>query len=326
MGLVLPLGYTVSILASQVLGQSNVLGTEGGWPGLLMLTAVPAVLVVLGLSLCPESPKCLLMDKGDRERARESLLWFRDKKCVVNELALMIAEFENTKLLPRMTLRKMLTESSLRRPLGIAIMMQMTHQLTGIGAILFFSTSIFLNAELSLRASQTATLLLGVTQVVMTLVSLALVDRCGRRVLMLTGLSGMAVSNIMLYVSLSTVSSVPGMSYVSVLSVYLCVLFYFIGPGSIPWFYVGELFTQASRPMAMAVSGVVSWAANFVVVLSFPLLEHWIHQNVFVVFVVIQASLVLYVWRFVPETRGKTVEEVVAIFGKNRYNSLPIIT
>merc|ERR1711973_231264 len=316
LGTVYQLIITLSILISQILGMNNVLGTEDGWPWLLTITAIPAILQVASLPFCPESPKYLLLDKDDEHGAEEALQWLRGTIEVHDEMDEMKQEQESMKLVPKVTLKEMLVNSSLRKPLIIAMMMMLAQQLSGINCAIFYSTNIFKEAGLNPTQSQSATLGMGAMNVAMTFVSLALIEKAGRKVLMLSGLSLMICMTILLLASLLTFTTVPAMSYVAVVAVITFVVGFATGPGSIPWFFVTELFAQSGRPTAPSIAVVVNWTANFLVGLGFQPMQLLMGPWVFMVFIVIQLFFIVYVAVVVPETKGKTIDEITARFRK----------
>ena len=101
---------------------------------------------------------------------------------------------------------------------------------------------------------------------------------------------------------------------VAIVAVYLFVVGFATGPGSIPWFFVTELFKQSGRPLATSIAVAVNWLANFIVGVAFSPLQLAIGPYVFVVFLTIQLLFVIYVSVCVPETKNKSVEEVTAVF------------
>jgi SP family facilitated glucose transporter-like MFS transporter 1 len=316
-GTVYQLIITISILISQVLGMGSVLGNEAGWPILLGLTIVPGILQLLTLPFCPESPKFLLLDRDNEELSRNALTWLRGRDDVHEEMDEMRAEQESMKLVPKVTLKEMLFNSTLRQPLIIAMMMMMAQQLSGINCAMFYSTSIFLSAGLTSAEAQQATLGMGVVNVGMTFVSLVLVERAGRKTLMIIGLCVMFVSTCMILVCLVAAASVPALAYLSIAMVILFVVGFATGPGSIPWFFVTELFNQSGRPMATSIAVVTNWSANFLVGLGFSPLQLVLGPYVFIIFIVAQVLFVVYVWFQVPETKNKTIEEITAQFRQN---------
>lgn len=316
-GTVYQLIITISILLSQVLGSGSILGNHSGWPFLLALTAIPAIIQVITLPFCPESPKYLLLDRDDEGRANAALQWLRGTVEVHSEMDEMKQEQESESKAPPVTLMGMIKNSSLRRPLIISSMMMLAQQLSGINAAIYFSTKIFTIAKLDLEASKMATIGMGCMNVFMTLVSMVMIEKAGRKTLMIIGLGGTCVTTVLLMISLLTVASVPFMKYLAIASVVLFICGFATGPGSIPWFFVTELFTQSGRPIATSVAVSVNWSANFLVGLLFSPLQMALGPYVFIIFIVIQIFFILYVWKVVPETKNRTIEEVTAQFRKN---------
>jgi len=315
-GTVYQLFLVMSILLSQILGLTNVLGNDMGWPFLLGLTIIPGILQVITLPFCPESPKYLLLDKNDDNSATSALAWLRNVKPseVKSEMDEMRAESETIKSLPKVTFKNMLMDPALRAPLIIAMMMMLAQQLSGINAAIYFSTSIFTSAGLSEKDAQSATLGMGGMNVAMTFVSLVLIEKAGRKTLMLIGLSVMVVCTTMLLICLELGDAVPALKYLSIVMVIAFVVGFATGPGSIPWFFVTELFTQSARGMATSIAVVTNWTANFLVGLGFAPLMLVMGPWVFVIFIVLQILFILYVWFKVPETKNKSIEEITAQF------------
>lgn len=108
------------------------------------------------------------------------------------------------------------------------------------------------------------------------------------------------------------------MSYVSMSAIFLFVSFFEIGPGPIPWFIVAELFSQGPRPAAIALAGCCNWTSNFIIGLTFPYIQAWLDSYVFIVFAVLLLGFTVFIYLRVPETKGKTFDEIAAVFQKGR--------
>ncbi|XP_026483114.2 solute carrier family 2, facilitated glucose transporter member 1-like [Vanessa tameamea] len=312
-GTVYQLVITITILLSQVLGLESVLGTDGGWPLLLALAAIPALIQCCTLPLCPESPKYLLLNKGAELHAQRALNWLRGDVAVHAEMEEMHQEAEKNKISKKVTLRELFRNRQLRQPLLIAMVVMVAQQLSGINAVIFFSTDIFQSANLSETQSQYATLGMGAMNVVMTVISLLLVEVAGRKTLLLTGFTGMLFCTVALCVA-NLYTAHVWVSYVCIALVILFVVMFAVGPGSIPWFLVTELFNQAARPAASSVAVTINWTANFIVGLSFLPLTLILGSNTFVIFAILQFIFILFIAFKVPETKNKTIEEITAMF------------
>nr|CAD7198335.1 unnamed protein product [Timema douglasi] len=231
----------------------------------------------------------------------------------------MRSEYEAMKMLPKVTLKDMFMNSMLRIPLFIAMMVMICQQLSGINAVMFFSTKIFKMAKLDDMDAQYATLGMGSINVLMTVVSLVLVERAGRKTLLLIGFSGMCLTCVLLTICLAYVNSAAWVSHFSIFLVIFFVVMFATGPGSIPWFLVSELFNQSARPAATSLAVAVNWTANFIVGIAFLPLQEALGGHVFIIFSVLLALFVVFVYRKVPETKNKTMEEITAMFRQISY-------
>jgi len=130
----------------------------------------------------------------------------------------------------------------------------------------------------------------------------------------MTGLGGMAVCSIFMTISLLLKDDYKWMSFVCIGAVLVFVAFFEIGPGPIPWFIVAELFSQGPRPAAMAVAGCSNWTSNFLVGLLFPSAAFYLGAYVFIIFTGFLIVFLVFTFFKVPETRGRTFEEITQAF------------
>ncbi|XP_029973260.1 solute carrier family 2, facilitated glucose transporter member 2 [Salarias fasciatus] len=310
------LAIVAGILLSQVIGLDFVLGNEDRWPLLLGLSGAPAVLQCLLLPFCPESPRYLYIILGKEEEARKSLSRLKGPYDATPDIEEMRREKEEADKEPRVSILSLICSTVYRRQLFVALMMHLSQQLSGINAIFYYSTSIFERAGVSQPVY--ATIGVGVINTIFTLVSVALVDRAGRRTLTLAGLGGMCICAIAMTVGLKLLNTYSWMSYVSMAAIFLFVSFFEIGPGPIPWFIVAELFSQGPRPAAIAIAGCCNWTSNFIIAMTFPYIQAWMDSYVFILFAVLLLGFTIFIYLRVPETKGKTFEEIAAEFQKGR--------
>ncbi|XP_068602972.1 solute carrier family 2, facilitated glucose transporter member 3-like [Brachionichthys hirsutus] len=307
------LGVVVGILIAQVFGLESLLGSDRLWPLLLALTVAPAALQCILLPFCPESPRFLLINLKQEEQARKALVRLRGSEDVNKDMQEMKEESAKMAQEKEVTIVELFRSPSYRQPLLIAVMLQLSQQLSGINAVFYYSTGIFQTA--GVKQPIYATIGAGFVNTVFTVVSLFLVEKAGRRTLHLLGLGGMAVSALVMTVSLLMQKHIVQMGYVAIAAVMLFVAMFEMGPGPIPWFIVAELFSQGPRPAAMAVAGCCNWTANFLVGMSFPKLEELCGPWVFLIFMGFLIIFFIFTFLKVPETRGKTFEEISRCFG-----------
>ncbi|KAF6714432.1 Solute carrier family 2, facilitated glucose transporter member 2 [Oryzias melastigma] len=214
----------------------------------------------------------------------------------------------------KVSIRSLIFSSVYRQQLVVALMMHLSQQMSGINAIFYYSTSIFEQAGVGQPIY--ATIGVGVINTIFTMVSVVLVDRAGRRTLTLAGLGGMCICAVAMTVGLKYQFDLPWMSYVSMAAIFLFVSFFEIGPGPIPWFIVAEIFSQGPRPAAIALAGCCNWTSNFIIGLTFPYIQALMGCYVFILFAALLLCFTLFIYFRVPETKGKTFEEIAAIFQK----------
>ncbi|KAL0277597.1 UNVERIFIED_CONTAM: hypothetical protein PYX00_004830 [Menopon gallinae] len=318
-GTIYQLIITMSILLSQFLGTESMLGNEHGWPVLLGITVVPAIFLLVTLPFCPESPKYLLVSRDDETAAKRALIWLRGTSEVYDEMEEMKNEYENVRILPRVTIGELLLNPTLRIPLIISVVVMIGQQFSGINAVMFYSTKMFKMVGMQNENAQYATLAIGIVNLGMTVVSLILVEKAGRKTLLLLGFQGMCVISILFAVCLTFAERSTAISYLSIALVMVFVIMFAVGPGSIPWFLVTELFSQSARPVAISVAVAVNWTANFIVGLSFLPLQEIMKGYVFLIFVVFQGLFSIFIRFKVPETKNKTVDEISAMFRQRSY-------
>ncbi|XP_047454219.1 solute carrier family 2, facilitated glucose transporter member 3-like [Mugil cephalus] len=306
------LGVVIGILVAQIFGLEFLLGSDTLWPLLLALTVLPAVLQTIMLPFCPESPRYLLIVLNKEEEARQALVRLRGCEDVSDDIQEMKEEGMKMALEKKVTVLELFRSPNYRQPIIIAIILQLSQQLSGINAVFYYSTGIFQTAGVTQPIY--ATIGAGVVNTVFTIVSLFLVERAGRRTLHLIGLAGMAVSALLMTISLSLVKTNQALSFLAIVAVFGFVASFEMGPGPIPWFIVAELFSQGPRPAAMAVSGCSNWTANFLVGLGFPKLEELCGPYVFLIFMILLILFFIFTFLRVPETKGRTFDDIAQGF------------
>ncbi|KAM9639305.1 solute carrier family 2, facilitated glucose transporter member 3 isoform X1 [Harpia harpyja] len=302
------LGIVVGILVAQIFGLEGIMGTEALWPLLLGFTVLPAILQCVALLFCPESPRFLLINKMEEEKAQAVLQKLRGTQDVSQDILEMKEESAKMSQEKKATVPELFRSPNYRQAIIIAIMLQLSQQLSGINAVFYYSTGIFERAGITQPVY--ATIGAGVVNTIFTVVSLFLVERAGRRTLHLVGLGGMAVCAVLMTIALALKDTVEWIRYISIIATFGFVALFEIGPGPIPWFIVAELFSQGPRPAAMAVAGCSNWTSNFLVGMLFPYAEKLCGSYVFLIFLVFLVIFFIFTFFKVPETKGRTFEDI----------------
>ncbi|XP_052082052.1 solute carrier family 2, facilitated glucose transporter member 3-like isoform X1 [Mytilus californianus] len=308
------LAITFGVMISEILGLQFILGTAYYWKYAVGMTIVPMCLQLCTLIWCPESPRYLMLLKSDEESAEKALKWLRNKVDVSDEIEEMRIEGERMRKSKKFSITDLFHHKELLTPLIIGLVMQLSQQWGGINAVIYYSTEIFEGAGLSKASAQYATVGVGGVNVAMTFVSALIMDRAGRRTLHLIGLGGMFVGSVVLTIGLEYQSHHKWLSYLCIVAVVLYIIFFATGPGSIPWFIVAELFDQQSRSAAVSLAVLTNWFANFCVALGYPEMNTHLKQLSFVPFVCLLFFFWLFTFFKVPETKGRSIEEIRQMF------------
>ncbi|KAG3282070.1 solute carrier family 2, facilitated glucose transporter member 5 isoform X1 [Ictidomys tridecemlineatus] len=314
LGVVPQLFITIGILVAQLLGLRSILANEEGWPILLALTAVPAVLQVLLLPFFPESPRYLLIQKKNEEAARKALRRVRGWDEVDEEVEEIRREDEAERAAGFISVRKLFHLKSLRWQLISIITLMAGQQLSGVNAIYYYADQIYLSAGVEANDVQYVTAGTGAVNVFMTVCTVLVVELWGRRRLLLLGFSTCFMACAVLTVALALQDTVSWMPYVSIACVIIYVIGHAVGPSPIPALIITEVFLQSSRPAAFMIGGSVHWLSNFTVGLIFPFIQVGLGAYSFIIFAIVCLLTTVYTFFIVPETKNKTFIEINQIF------------
>jgi len=291
---------------------SNYLLVDTGannWRWMLLVMAAPAVLLFFSLFLVPESPRWLVARQRNDE-ALAVLIKTSGEEFANSELL----EIEDTLKIHQESVFSDLLAPKIRPLLFIGIILAVFQQITGINTIMYYAPKIFANVGDSNGTALLQTLAIGCTNVVFTVLAMALIDRFGRKVLLILGSAGMMT----MLIGLSALYFMKQTSGIMVLVFILGYISFFcvsLGPGV--WVVISELFPNRLRSKGMSVAIVALWIACVIVTITFPIMLERLSGGItFLIFAVICLGNLLYVWRYVPETKGKTLEELEHQFTK----------
>lgn len=301
------LAITIGILVSYIIDTS--FAASGAWRWMLGLGALPGLVLAGGMLVLPESPRWLI--KRDRtDEARSVLLKARDRDSDIDrEITEIKEDLAQERSAPGW---RAFRARSMRWPLAIGIGLAILQQVTGINTVIYYAPTIFLSAGFhSASASILATAGVGVVNVLLTIVALRIIDRAGRRALLLTGTAGMAVSLFVFALGFAYGGALPGFRWIAVLSVMAYVGFFAIGLGPIFWLLISEIFPLGVRGRAMGVATVANWGSNLVVALTFlQLLQALGPGATFLIYAVLSVGGWIFAFYAVPETRGHSLEQI----------------
>ncbi len=316
-------GLTGAFLANYFLARSAGRSTDAFWFGfaawrwMFWMQVIPATLFLVTLMLIPESPRYLVA-RGRQDEARAvlaRLLGAAAAEVKARDIRQSIAADHS----PSFADLKDPASGRLRRIIWVGLGLATFQQLVGINVVFYYGAVLWQAVGFSEADSLKINVLSGSLSVAACLVAMALIDRIGRRPLLLIGSIGMAATLGAMTVAFATGAFVdgslhlaPAMALLALVSANLYVVLFNISWGPVMWVMLGEMFPNQMRGSALAVCGAAQWIANFLISASFPVLAKVLGLPVTYGFYAACAFLsILFVVRMVHETRGRELEDMV---------------
>lgn len=285
--------------------------TETGWRLMFVSEAFPAGLFTLLVLLVPETPRYLAMS-GNDEKALSVLSRING----ISQARIILAEIKAT---AQEKTEKLFTYGWL--VIFIGIMLSVFQQAVGINAVLYFAPRIF--ESMGMGNPMIQTVIMGIVNITFTLVAVFTVEKLGRKPLLITGSIGMAIGALM--VALCNLVTLPPI--VSVVSIMVYSASFMFSWGPICWVLIAEIFPNTIRGAAVAIAVAFQWIFNFIVSSTFvPMYnmsagdmgEKFGHMFVYALYGIICIIAAIFVWKLVPETKGKTLEDMSKLWKKNK--------
>jgi MFS transporter, SP family, arabinose:H+ symporter len=302
MGTFYQLSIIIGILISY--GINYLLRNTGvnNWRWMFLTGVAPSIVFFILVAFAPETPR-FLVRIGKTEEAFAILERIAGAESAQHEIFAITGTVQDE----RQSWRGLL-KPGVRRAIVVSAFLAVLIHFSGVNTIVDYAPAIFQSAGWNIDGALISTFLVGVTEFVFTLVAFWVIDRYGRKPLYIVGSTGMALTLTCLSVAVAAGRFHGGLVLVLILT-YLAFFASCVGP--VFWTLVPEIFPNNVRGLAMIVPVLLQWVANAVVVLVFPFAFHQIGKVVtFGFLAVVALSQAIFTWRFVPETRNKTLEEI----------------
>lgn len=299
------LAITLGIVSAYGVGYA--LAEGGHWRWMFATGAIPALMLLFGALSVPESPRWLAL-KGKTEAARTNLLRLRkgDADLVDAEMAEMLSVSAGEKVgrLGDLFAR------SVRPAVIAALGLYLLQQFSGINAVIYYAPIIIKEAGVSVASNALlATVGVGAVNVLFTVIAMWLIDRVGRRSLLVVGFIGTSVSLGTLAIAVAWGGH--GSGYIAIFALLVYIASFAISLGPIPHIIMSEVFPLFLRGHGMSTASVMNWGSNFLVVLMFPIALHAVGISfVMGFFGVVCVMGLFFSLRYVPETKGLRLEEI----------------
>lgn len=296
--------YFVNYLIRANLGDTSEAIREAmvavGWRRMFVSEAIPAGALCILVLFIPETPRYQVL-RGNCDAALKTLVRINGKeegKSVLEEIKASVVEKK---------------ESLLTYGAGVIVigaLLSFFQQAIGINVVLYYAPRIFENLGASSNASMVQTVVMGIVNIIFTLVAIFTVDKFGRKPLLIVGSVGMMVG--MAALAVFSFTDMIGIGALVFIIIYTASFMMSWGP--ICWVLISEIFPNTIRSQAVAIAVAVQWVSNFLVSATFPYLSGWSVGGTYLIYAVMALLSMLFVHIFVPETKGKSLEEMSSLW------------
>lgn len=294
------LGILISYLSNYLISQLG----DTSWRLMLGVQAIPSVVFLVLIKFIPESPRWLILKKGETKKALEILE-------IINPLNYKeeLVSIQNSKLESTATSdSNALFSGQYKTPVMLAVLFAFFNQVSGINAIIYYAPRIFGMAGLGAHSSLLSTVGIGMINFMFTLLGINIIDKVGRRLLMFVGSFGLIASLFMVaytfYVGDFSGFAVP-------VYIMIFIAFFAFSQGAVIWVFISEIFPNQVRAKGQTLGSSTHWIMAAIIAFAFPFLAEKLGGAVtFSFFGTMMVLQLIFVWRFMPETRGESLEQI----------------
>jgi MFS transporter, SP family, arabinose:H+ symporter len=310
------LGIVLSYFSNYLIGQDG----ETAWRWMLGVQSFPALLFLVLLQLVPESPRWLILRKGKISDAKAILSISNPQEYETEIISIKANKIKNQS---KTTVGHLFCRQY-RLPVFLAMTFAIFNQVSGINAIIYFAPRIFEMAGLAKNSSMLSTVGIGTVNFLFTLIAIRFIDKIGRKTLMTIGSAGLII----------TLALVAGAFYSRTFSgwsvtVYLFfyIAFFALSQGSVIWVFISEIFPNPVRAKGQTLGSTTHWIMASLIAFSFPMLiEQLGIAHTFLFFCIMMILQLLFVWKLMPETKGRSLEQIELLLAKLPDPKLKIFT
>ncbi|MDN6160262.1 MAG: sugar porter family MFS transporter [Staphylococcus equorum] len=295
---------TIGILSSYLINYAFT--PIEGWRWMLGLAIVPSIILLIGVAFMPESPRWLLEHRSEKAARDVMKLTFKQ-----NEIDKEIADMKEINKISDSTWN-VLKSAWLRPTLLIGCVFALLQQIIGINAIIYYAPTIFSKAGLGDATSILGTVGIGAVNVIVTIVAINIIDKIDRKRLLIIGNIGMVASLLIMAILIWSMG-IQSSAWIIVACLTLFIIFFGFTWGPVLWVMLPELFPMRARGAATGMAALVLSIGSLLVAQFFPLLTDVLPvEQVFLIFAAIGIVALIFVIKYLPETRGRSLEEIEA--------------
>jgi MFS transporter, SP family, arabinose:H+ symporter len=304
------LAVVIGILAAYLSNWQLSRMGDGSWRWMLAVAALPSLAFLAGLGSVPESPRWLI-SQGRQDEGRKILTRILGAQAAEEQLR----EVEKAAAGEEGSWREVFS-GNMRKRLGVGMALALFQQITGINAVLYYGSIIvrehFPGQSESMALA--ANVIIGAVNLIFTVVAMIFLDRWGRRVILMSASAGMGVALTLLAIGLNAANVPPVLMLSGIL---LYVAFFALGMGPVPWLIISEIFPTKVRGRAASIATSTLWSGTLLITFTFLSLVNVVKlSGTFAIYGAMSFICLLYVWKMVPETKGRTLEQIQEVWSK----------
>jgi MFS transporter, SP family, arabinose:H+ symporter len=291
-------GILMAYLSNYLLGDMG----ENSWRWMLGVQIVPSVLFIISTLFIPESPRWLILKKGDISIARQTLATIdaSSAESIIEAIQNQSSKTNNSNFFT-------VFQAIYRKPVMLAVLFALFNQVSGINAIIYYAPRIFEMAGLGKDSALLSSAGIGLINLFSTLFGLTLIDKFGRKMLMYVGSFGLILS--LALVANAFFSGNMGMNVPVYLFLYIA--FFGFSQGAVIWVFISEIFPNEVRAYGQALGSFTHWIMAAIIAFTFPYIAETFGGGItFMFFALMMVLQLLFVWKIMPETKGTSLEGV----------------
>lgn len=296
------LGILLAYVSNYFIG--NYFADQHAWRFMMGVQAIPSVIFLVLLAFIPESPRWLIIKKGLVDKARNILTLINPAEMPTVLQAIQA----DTARIGRVSEKHSIWRRKYRFAVMLAMLIAFFNQFSGINAILYYAPRIFEMAGLRKNNALLSTIGIGMVIFIFTVVAVGLIDKVGRRKLMFIGTLGLIVSLGMISLSFFTHSAD---NWTIVLYMLVFMAFFALSQGTVIWVFISEIFPNEVRAQGQSVGSCTHWSMDALIAFLFPFFLIKVGAGTtFLFFTIMMVCQLIFVIKIMPETRGKSLEEI----------------
>ena len=274
-----------------------------GWRRMFLSEAFPASAFFLLIMLVPETPRFLALRGNDTKAfaVLERINGTAEARSILADIKATVHERHERLFAYGVAV------------IIIGVLLSFFQQAIGINVVLYYAPRIFENMGASGNASMIQPVVMGVVNIVFTVVAIFTVDKVGRKPLLIIGSTGMMIG----MAALAALSFSDSIGLAALFFIILYTASFMMSWGPICWVLIAEIFPNTIRSQAVAIAVAAQWISNFLISATFPSLSTWSIGGTYCIYALMSLASAIFVWRWVPETKGKTLEEMSVLWRSN---------